>query len=107
MILTARLLVLVFGLGMLAPPGVCLCQLADIEDHDEDEHAPGCPACHGGPRYLSGQVVSVPADVPALCWLCDPPPPVLPPGVTRSAEPSPHPPFSGPPVYLAVRALLI
>jgi hypothetical protein len=97
--LRARLLVLVFGLAVLAPPGVCLCHLAEIE-HEEDEHAPGCPACEGGSRYLAGQAVPVPADPPAACWLCDPPPPVLPPGVARSAEPSPHPPFSGPPVYL-------
>jgi hypothetical protein len=105
-ILTARLLVLVFGLAMLAPPGVCLCHLAEIE-HQEDEHAPGCPACEGAPRCLAGQPVSAPADAPALCRLCDSPPPVLPPGVARFAEPSPHPPFWGPPIYLTVRALLI
>jgi len=55
------LLILVFGLRMLVPSGVCLCHLAEIaESHEEEEHTPSCPASPNANDWLQGQAVDLP-----------------------------------------------
>src|SRR5262245_39744252 len=102
---------------MLAPPGVCLCQMLHLEhvepsedeippEHEDDEHVPGCPAS----KAISGCLHVSPTAVPDLLDTLD----LLPPPCAENYPTALSHPVTvvflhstEPPVWLKVRALLI
>jgi hypothetical protein len=104
------LLVCIFGLRMLVPPGVCLCHLADtraeMPAHEEDDHTPSCPAAPNGNIWIKGHPTPpLPLDL-ALATPCLPDEAIALAIADTSAVGFPLP-FDAHPRHLALTVLLI
>jgi len=117
-----RILVVLIGVRLLLPPGICICKLSSpvvrvVADAlggdptapapDDDDHDPGCPA-----SVLSLGMGVKPAsptlDAPAALPCPADPPPALAVACGRiDAPPSDAAAFDAPPLYVCHCALLI
>jgi hypothetical protein len=120
--ISARFLVVLIGLRLLMPPGICVCKLSspvarvlvhvlggDVPPpapHDDDHH-PGCPASVlslGLGVKPASPAIDAPASLPSPAL----PPSVPAPTIGHREDPSSHSAdFNAPPFYVCHCALLI
>lgn len=108
-----RLFAVLTTLYLLIPPGYCLCHGFDEllapspTNQTEDDHAPGCPARKTPYLHQFENPVPDPDMTFAGDVLAEPLPPLASPGWSGEKSPALVAWVSGPPLYLALRALRI